>query len=91
MPSGAEQAKPAVQEAVRRHLRRSPRAADTLVGIRQWWLPEGMQNVSMELIRLALDDMVLAGEMRCDTLPDGTCLYSLAGRYKPPDGGDAAA
>lgn len=91
MPSGAVQAMREVQEAVRRHLLQSPQAADTLVGIRQWWLPEVLQSMSMELIGLALTEMIAAGEVRCDTLPDGTRLYSLAERLKPPDGGGMAS
>jgi hypothetical protein len=67
-----------VREAVRGYLRTFPYAADTIVGIRQWWLPEGLRDSSMESIELALAELVAANEVRSSTLPDGTELYSRA-------------
>ena len=52
-------------------------AADTLVGIRQWWLPESLRSTSIEMIRLALAQMVASGELRRETLGDGSHLYAL--------------
>jgi hypothetical protein len=65
-----------VRDALRRYLRERPAAADTLVGIRQWWLPEPMRGISMRQLRLALEDLVADDEIRCTILPDGTELYS---------------
>ena len=91
MPAWAVHPARDLREAVRRYLQQHPDAADTLVGIRQWWLPESLRSTSMELIRLALAELVATGEMRCDTLPDGTQLYSRAARAKPSGfNGDAS-
>lgn len=78
MSAGAAHAVRDLQDAVREYLRLHPRAADTPVGIRQWWLPESLRGTSIELIRLALADMVASGELRCDVLSDGSRLYALA-------------
>ena len=67
-----------VREAVRGYLRSFPDAADTIVGIRQWWLPEWLRDLSLEPIELALAELVAANEVRSSTLPDGTRLYSRA-------------
>lgn len=87
MPSGAVPPVRELQQAVRGYLQSYPHAADTLVGIRQWWLPETLRSTSIELIRLALTELIAAGELRCDTLPDGTRLYSLAERMHAPNNG----
>lgn len=75
MPAGALHA---IQGAVRSYLLLRPQAADTLVGIHQWWLPDSMRSTSIELIKLAMTDMVARGELRCVVLPDGSHLYALA-------------
>jgi hypothetical protein len=64
------------RDALRRYLRECPDAADTLVGIAQWWLPETMRDISMDGLRLALADLIVANEVRCTILPDGTELFS---------------
>jgi hypothetical protein len=68
-----------VRNALRSYLRERPEAADTPVGIRQWWLPERMRGISMQQLRLALADLVADGEIRRTILPDGTELYSRTG------------
>lgn len=78
MPAGAAHAMRKLQDAVRGYLLLHPQAADTVVGIRQWWLPDSLRSTSIELIRLALAEMVANGELRCDVLPDGSRLYALA-------------
>lgn len=78
MPTGAAHPLGDLCETLRRYLHAHPDAADTLIGIRQWWLPESQRGVSIESIRLALADLIATGEVRCDALPDGTELYSRA-------------
>ena len=63
-------------EAVRAHLALHPGAADSLVGIRQWWLPEALRATPLEPLREAIESLVAEGEMRRDPLPDGTTLYA---------------
>lgn len=88
MSAGAAHALRDIQDAVRVYLRSHPHAADTPVGIRQWWLPESMRSMPIELLRLALARMAASGELRCQALSDGTRLYALArsesGAERPP-------
>ena len=67
-----------LRDAIRRYLRDRPDAADTVVGIQQWWLPESLRGVSTEQLRGALVELMASHEVRCTTLPDGSELYSRA-------------
>ena len=66
-----------LQSAVRAYLQWYPQAADTLEGIRHWWLPDSMRSTPIELLRLALVEMLEGGELRCEALSDGSRLYAL--------------
>ena len=61
--------------ALRRHLVSHPDAADSLEGIRQWWLPEALRVTPLELLQEAIEVLVATGEMTRRPLPDGTTLY----------------
>ena len=78
MATDAAQDSRDLREALSCYLRERPDAADTLVGIAQWWLPPAMRGTSMERLRLVLAELVAAHEVRCTVLPDGTELYSRA-------------
>jgi hypothetical protein len=78
MPTDAAPGSRELREALVRYLRERPDAADTLVGIAQWWLPATMRGTSMAQLRRALAELIAANEMRCTTLPDGSELYSRA-------------
>ncbi|TAM62908.1 MAG: hypothetical protein EPN49_03170 [Rhodanobacter sp.] len=66
------------------YLRRHPRAADTLRGIVNWWLPRQHYESGCQRIERALDTLVAKGELRRDRLPDGEVLYALNNRTRPP-------
>ena len=84
-------AKPLFQplhEALRSYLGRYPDAADSLEGIRRWWLPDVMRGTPIERLRTVLEELVDAGEMCASTLPDGTRLYARGeGGHRERDGG----
>jgi hypothetical protein len=71
-------------DGLRRYLDAHPGAADSLVGIRQWWLPPAFRNVALDELQQALARLVEAGEIRRSTLPDGSELFTRTG---PPQGG----
>jgi hypothetical protein len=62
--------------ALRRHLESYPEAADSLEGIRQWWLPDSLRVAPLESLQEAVEVLVASGEMRRRPLPDGTTLYT---------------
>jgi hypothetical protein len=78
MPTDVAHGSRELREALGRYLRERPDAADTLVGIAQWWLPAAMRGTSMERLRLALAELIAAHEVRCTVLPDGSELYARA-------------
>lgn len=76
MPTDAAPTSREVREAVCRYLRERPDAADTLLGIAQWWLPIAMQDIALDRVRQALTELIVEHEVRCTVLPDGTELYA---------------
>lgn len=77
-----------LRDALRGYLAEHPDAADGLVGIRLWWLPEPLRGVSFEQLHRALSDLVDVGEMRCTTMLDGTELYARSDAMDPPSPAD---
>ena len=75
MPASASEPTPDLCEAVQRYLDEHPDAADSLIGIRQWWLPEALRGSSIVQIRCALADLIASGDVGCQSLPDGTELF----------------
>lgn len=65
-------------DGLRCYLDAHPGAADSLVGIRQWWLPAAFRNVALDELQRALERLAEAGEVRLSTLPDGRELYTRA-------------
>lgn len=68
--------------AVLAYLRGHPRAADTLDGIVDWWLPLQRFETARIRIERALESLVTDGTLRRDRLRDGGLLYALSSR--PP-------
>lgn len=75
MPDDAE-----VRREVLAYLRSHPQAADTLCGIVSWWLPRQRLETGRRRIEQVLDELVSAGLLRRDPLPDGEALYGLERR-----------
>ena len=65
-----------LQDALLGYLALHPDAADGLPGIRLWWLPRHLQDVSDRDLRDALRDLVERQAMRRTPMPDGTNLYA---------------
>jgi hypothetical protein len=76
MTSGAASHQEPLVAALRCYLERNPEAADSLEGIRRWWLPSSLQSVPDAALQRALEAMVAAGAMQVRELPDDTRLYA---------------
>ena len=83
MPTDSAHFGPAVREALRRYLHEHPDAADTLVGIVQWWLPPSLRQVPPACVRGELAELVALDEVRCSILPDGTELFARNVDFDP--------
>lgn len=66
-----------VRRSVLAYLRSHPQAADTLRGIVNWWLPRQRLETGCRRIEQVLGELVNAGLLRRDQLPDGEVLYAL--------------
>ena len=72
-----------IADAIERYLLRHPAAADSEVGIAEWWLLEQGVRASLEDVRAALELLESQGVMEHVTLHDGRCLWRPTRR--PPD------
>jgi len=57
------------------YIARHPDAADSIEGIRRWWLPSRVAASAAD-VQAALDCLVLAGVLSRRALPDRGMLYS---------------
>ena len=64
-----------IAEAIERYLQRHPAAADSEVGIAEWWLVEQGIRVSVEDVREALKELESRGVMEHVILHDGRRLW----------------
>lgn len=55
-----------------------PHAADTVSGIRRWWLPSAAREAPLADVESALDSLVNVGKLRRRCLPGGGSVYSAA-------------
>jgi hypothetical protein len=62
-------------EAILRHIREHPLAADTAEGILACWLPRGGFEDAPDYIATVLEDMVDKRWLQVVQLPDGKILY----------------
>lgn len=65
----------AVADSLIEYVTRHPEAADSIEGIRRWWLPIGMVASATD-VEVALNRLVLAGILATRRLPDRGVLYS---------------
>jgi hypothetical protein len=73
-----------IESVLLAYLQRHPQAADTLRGIANWWLPLQRYENGRQCVERALDDLVAAGVLCREQLPDGEMLYTLNNHTKPP-------
>ena len=62
-----------LRECLRCYLEEHPEAADSLEGIRQWWLPDRLRDAVLdEDLEMAIAQLIASGEIQRNTLPDGS-------------------
>ena len=64
--------------AILRYCADHPNAADTLDGVRRWWLADPTRTTGE--VEAALDALVAAGLLDIRRLPDGTAIYFTRAR-----------
>ena len=60
---------------VEQYVARHTRAADTVRGIRQWWLPSELRSVSDKSVERALEILIANGTLERVRLDSGTVIY----------------
>ncbi len=71
--SGSDDA--SLRTAILFYLQQTPRAADSLEGIKNWWLPEQYKELDIKKIEDVLQQMVTEGLVKKASLVDGTVIY----------------
>ena len=65
-----------IADAIERYLRAHPDAADSVEGIRLWWLTGDGAEESPECVGAALERLEAAGIVDRRTLPGGQVVYA---------------
>ena len=65
-----------IVRALRGYLDQRPEAADSIDGIRRWWLPAALQDESPILVEAAVGELVADGSLRRVVQEDGRVIYS---------------
>lgn len=71
-----------IADAIARYIQRHPAAADTDVGIAEWWLVDHETPVAVDEVREALTLLERQGVMEMVTLQDGRILRRAARRQR---------
>lgn len=69
-----------LRDEILKYLAAHPRAADTVEGIANWWLPRQRYEEEIHKVQQVLDGLVERGLVAKTTLADGTILYERLGQ-----------
>lgn len=58
------------------YLAKHPAAADSIEGVRRWWVVRQRFDEATAQVQLALDRLEAAGQIGKQVLPDGTAIYA---------------
>lgn len=65
-----------IAQAIERYLAKHPHAADSLEGIRRWWLMRQRYEESAQQVQEALEQLLREGIVTKRVLSDGQVLYT---------------
>ena len=72
-----------LEEALRRYCAAHPNAADSVDGVRRWWLAD--PAIPLADVEAALEALVKRGMLDVRRLPDGTGIYFNRSAQAPRD------
>jgi hypothetical protein len=67
-----------VANAIARYLSSHPKAADSVEGIRRWWLAPLRYDEAVTVVQHALDRLLAEGVVAREAMPDGRVIYRRA-------------
>lgn len=67
-------------DCIMQYLVSHPHAADTVAGIKNWWLSGAAAGRSDNDVETAVRVLVQRGMLECRTLPDGVRIYARSER-----------
>jgi hypothetical protein len=69
----------AIAKEIEAYLLNHPTAADTAIGVTQWWLTRQSYGQSFDKVTKALDLLVGQGKLTAQTNSEGRVIYSYKG------------
>ena len=72
-----------IEDLIVRYIAAHPHAADTLNGIRDWWVAPDLPDAVRGDVQEAVDQLVERGTLGKSDLPEGTLFYAAVA---PKDG-----
>ena len=67
-----------IEDLIARYIAAHPYAADTVDGIRDWWVAPDLPDAVRAEVQAAIDQLVARGTLAKSALPKGTLFYSVA-------------
>jgi hypothetical protein len=65
-----------IEDLIARYIAAHPHAADTVGGIRDWWVAPDLPDADRADVQAAIDQLVARGILAKSALPEGTLFYS---------------
>ncbi|MBI1395869.1 MAG: hypothetical protein GC151_07800 [Betaproteobacteria bacterium] len=75
MPEDDPNGLDALAESILGYVRVHPQAADTVEGIRTWWLPARLADATPEAVLICVERLARERRLRRRVLSDGTEIY----------------
>ena len=69
-----------LKQEILRYVRAHAQSAETPEGIARWWLARQRFEDAIEVVQVALDELVEEGSLERHVLPGGTPLYRASRR-----------
>jgi hypothetical protein len=67
-----------IEDLIARYIAAHPHAADTVDGIRDWWVAPDLPDTVREDVQTAADALVARGILAKSALPEGTLFHAPA-------------
>jgi hypothetical protein len=65
-----------IEDLIARYIAAHPHAADTVNGIRDWWVAPDLPGTGRADVQEAIDQLVARGTLGKSDLPEGTLFYA---------------
>lgn len=65
-----------IEDLIASYIATHPQAADTVDGVRDWWVALDLPGATRDEVQAAIDQLVARGTLAKSALPEGTLFYA---------------